>query len=130
MRARLIAAFVIGALLVPGVVAAQEVAADRASDSPVVADLAADNGSDRVTDIRPVTDRAGDRVTDRPSDRCRPADFDRRVCCPDRPVDDRPDRCRDSERPLDVNLRQLIWRLIEAHEWEKLFQLLHRLHIL
>ena len=130
MRARLIAALVIGALLVPGAVAAQERADDRASDSQEVVDVATDNSSDRVTDIRPVTDRARDRLTDRPSDRCRPADFDRRVCCPDRPVDDRPDRCRDGERPHDVNLRQLIWRLIEAHEWEKLFQLLHRLHIL
>ena len=130
MRARLIAILVIGALLVPGVAAAQERAADRASDSQVVVGLAAEDVPDRATDVRPVTDRARDRVTDRPTDRCRPADFDRRVCCPDRPVDDRPERCRDDVRPHDVNLRQLIWRLIEAHEWEKLFQLLHRLHIL
>lgn len=129
MRTRLIAAMVVGAMFVPGLVAAQEIATDRTGDVPPVVDDQVDEAPDRATDRRP-SDRRTDRVTDRPTDRCRPADFDRRVCCPDQPVDDLPERCRDDERPHDVNLRKLIWRLIEAHEWEKLFRLLHRLGII
>ena len=101
---------------------ARDVPADRPSDRPV--DRATDRASDRVTD-RPsdrVTDRPVDRVTDRPSDH-RP--LDRCVV-----VADNPRRCIDHAPEHDVNIRHLIWRLIKAQEWEKLFRLLHRLGLI
>lgn len=43
-------------------------------------------------------------------------------------VDPRPERCPD--RPDQVNIRQLIWRLIKAGEWRMLFHLLNRIGII
>lgn len=91
-----------------------------------------------VTDTQPDVepDRPRDRITDRIRDRadvrCVDRVVDRHRCCPDRPVDyELPEWCRDHEPPeTDVNIRQLIWRLIHAGEWGKLVRLLHRLHII
>jgi hypothetical protein len=93
----------------------------------------------RDQDRTGVTDRVGtpteveperDRVRTRSEVRCVDAVTDRPGCCPDRPVDFRvPEWCRDHEPP-EINIRQLVWRLIHAGEWEMLFRLLHRLHII
>lgn len=131
MRTRLMAAMVIAVLLIPGAVAAQDHVTDRATDELSVTGGVGDSTADGVVDRQQnrVADRPVDRVTDRArdrlSDRC--AEFDRLsdVCCPDRSVDRITDRC-----PDHLNVRHLIWRLIKAQEWEKLFRLLHRLHIL
>ena len=75
-----------------------------------------------------------DQPTDRGVDRCIQKRVDTR-CVTDHEVDkchhfaDNDRRCID-HRPHDLNLRKLIWRLIHAHEWEKLFRLLLRLGIL
>ena len=104
---------------------------DRATDE--VIDLPTDVVTDRPTDV--VTDRP----TDTPNDRCRQKLVDRR-CVSDRPTDrpvdrcllttDHPRPCIDDHRPHDLNYRKLIWRLIHAHEWEKLVRLLHALGLL
>ena len=92
-----------------------------------------DKPTDRPSD-RP-TDRPSDRPTDRPKDK--PTDLPRR--CHDSITDevrdcvevykclrlaDNPRRCIDVPSN-DLNIRQLIWRLIKAHEWELLHRLLH-----
>jgi hypothetical protein len=41
-----------------------------------------------------------------------------------------PDHERCQNRDGEVNVRQLIWRLINAGEWRQLFHLLHRLGII
>ena len=106
-----------------------------------VTDRPTDEVIDRPTDV--VTDRPTDVVTDRPTDtpndRCRQKLVDRR-CVSDRPTDrpvdrclltaDHPRPCIDDHRPDDLNYRKLIWRLIHAHEWEKLVRLLHALGLL
>ena len=45
---------------------------------------------------------------------------------------DNPRRClhHPNDRPHDLNVRQLIWRLIQAHEWQTLFRLLHWLGVI
>lgn len=86
----------------------------------VVSDRLDDQEVDRVratrTDHRPAVDRPSDRIiereVDRPIDRCHPR------------IVDNLRRCLDDERPHDINVRHLIWRLIKAHEWEKLLRLL------
>ncbi len=50
-------------------------------------------------------------------------------CCPDRPVDRIPERCKD-HAPDQLSPRQMILRLIQNHEWEKLWQLLQRLGLI
>lgn len=86
-----------------------ELMRDRPADQKV------DRVRERLTDRRPVLDRRSDRIdepeVDGPIDRCR--------------IVDNPRRCLDDERPHDINVRHLIWRLIKAHEWEKLVRLLH-----
>ena len=100
---------------------------DRVSDQPIdvaddrVADKVVDKARDRVDDnerdVRPVTDvrpdRQIDREADRVTDRCHPR------------IVDNVRRCLHDDRPHDFNIRHLIWRLIKAHEWEKLIRLLH-----
>ena len=104
---------------------------DRPTDELI--DLPTDVVTDRPTDV--VTDRP----TDTPNDRCRQKLVDRRCVSDrstDRPVDrclltaDHPRPCIDDHRPDDLNYRKLIWRLIHAHEWEKLVRLLHALGLL
>lgn len=85
----------------------------------------------RVTD-RPVTDRpVTDRpITDRPVTDRRPDVTDVRGDVTDlrRCVHlvDQPRRCVDGMDDIQ-NVRHLIWRLINAHEWKKLVRLLHAL---
>ena len=120
-------------------VAVRDDVTDRATDE--VIDLPTDVVTDRPTDVltdRP-TDVVTDRPTDTPNDRCRQKLIDRR-CVSDRPTDrpvdrclltaDHPRPCIDDHRPHDLNYRKLIWRLIHAHEWEKLVRLLHALGLL
>lgn len=127
MRVKLTAFLAMAALLVPGAVAAQEAVADGFIDEVAVGgpetDRIVDRPSDRAVDRS--SDRITDRTRDRVRDRCTEVDFVSDVCCPDQTIDRVTDRCHH-----EINLRQLIWRLIEAQEWEKLFRLLHRLHIL
>ena len=116
-------------------------AAERdAPESDRAADRVHDGVSDETVepDVDPLRDRVRDRVTDRPIDRevdrCVQERVDRR-CPSDHEVDrchhvaDNDRRCID-HKPHDVNVRKLIWRLIHAQEWEKLFRLLLRLGIL
>ena len=101
---------------------------------PLIRDQATDRPVDVVTD-RP-DDEVTDRLADKPSDVCPSRQVDRHTRCvsdrpTDRPVDrcllttDYPRRCINDHRPHDFNYRKLIWRLIHAHEWEKLVRLLH-----
>lgn len=76
---------------------------------------------DRPERDRPERDRP-ERRLDRPSDH-RPIDR-----CLD--AADNPRRCIDHEPTQDSNVRHLIWRLINAHEWEKLVRLLIRLGLI
>jgi hypothetical protein len=102
------------------------VATDQVTDRPV------DNPTDHPTDK--ATDRPTDKPTNRPTDRCIQRLIDR-ACVDDRPTEpptdrcltatDHPTWCVDDHRPHDLNVRQLIWRLINAHEWEKLIRLFH-----
>jgi len=124
---RLLALTMAVLLLVPLTAIAREpltdtVQVDKAAESvDLVRDRPVDQSVDRVrepkTDRRKVLDRQDDRIieheVDRPIDRCHPR------------LVDNPRRCLDHERPHDINIRQLIWRLIKAHEWEKLVRLLH-----
>lgn len=97
-----------------------------------VAALADERGTDAVTER--VTDKPADRPADKPTDRCLQRLTDR-GCVDHRPSDHPVDRCLavaendrrclDDHRPHDFNVRKLIWRLIHAHEWEKLIRLLH-----
>ena len=99
---------------------------DRVSDKPI------DRPTDEPTE-RP-SDKPTDRPSDKPTDRCVQRVVDRR-CVDDKPKDRPIDRCRlvaENDRrcvtdhpPHDINIRKLIWRLIHAHEWEKLIRLLH-----
>ena len=107
---------------------------DRVSDKP--SDRPSDKPTDRPSDKS--SDRPADRPTDRPSDkpidRCVQRLVDKR-CVDDKPKDRPVDRCLtvaehdrrciDDHHPHDFNVRKLIWRLIKAHEWEKLIRLLH-----
>ncbi len=116
-------------------------ATDRVADpvTDVVVVPIRDAVKDRISDR--IVDRVVDRPIDRPIDRCGDRITDSRVDCdrhrPDRPIDhcrfhrgdDHPRHCVD-EKPHDVNLRHLIWRLIQSHEWQKLFQLLERLGLI
>lgn len=107
---------------------------DRVSDSPI--DRPIDRPTEKPSDLpsdKP-TDRPTERPTDNPIDRCLETLTDRR-CVDDKPTDrpvdrcltaaDHLKRCVDDHHPHDINVRQLIWRLIKAHEWEKLVRLLH-----
>ncbi len=99
---------------------------DRSSDQ--IVDQIDDRSRDRAMDVRPVTDLPTDRRIDREVDRVTDRRIDREVDrvtdrCHPRVTDNR--RCLDDHRPHDFNLRHLIWRLIKAHEWEKLIRLLH-----
>jgi len=110
------------------------VATDHISDRPV--DRPSDKRTEWATD-RPVDksfDRPADRPTDKPTDRCVQSVTDR-PCVDEKPTDrptdrclssaDHPSRCIDDHHHHDINVRKLIWRLINAHEWEKLVRLLH-----
>lgn len=79
---------------------------------------------------------APDRDLEETSDRCsRHSVDDPRRCLDRAPEPDRchprlvdnPRRCIDHGPPHDIDIRHLIWRLINAHEWEKLVRLLHHL---
>lgn len=111
-------------------------ATDRRGDEP--SDRPVDKVTDH-TDVRPA-DRPDAEATvrskDQPTDRCALRTSDKaRPCVVDRTTDratDRcaqiaedPRRCVDHQLPHDLNIRKLIWRLIQAHEWEKLVRLLH-----
>ena len=108
-----------------GVRISSDVAVDI--DRPV--DAESDRPADRETDTQ--TDRPSDGDIDRPTDRPSDGDIDRtdetdetdevRHRCL---LTDNPRRCL-HDRPHDFDIRHLIWRLIKAHEWEKLFRLLH-----
>ena len=100
---------------------------DRVTDRPT------DKPSDRPTD-KPI-DRPTDKPSDRPIDRCDPRLTDHVRRCLDRPTTDRPvndclrqtdnpRRCISDDHSDHINIRHLIWRLIHAHEWEKLVRLL------
>ena len=144
-RKRLITAMMAIALIavLPGTALADD---DTRGDAAPV-EVESDRPADKVTD-QP-SDRPSDKPTDRPTDRCVQVAVDRR-CVDDIPndrcltaaeidrrcidvqptdrcvvdaVNDR--RCVDDHRPHDINIRKLIWRLIHAHEWEKLVRLLH-----
>ncbi len=122
--------------ILPGTALAEEgtrgdaIATDHVTDRHV--DKPVDRPTDKPTD-RP-TDKPVDRPTDKPVDRCDQRLTDRR-CVDDTPIDHPTDRCLavtdharrciDDEHPHDLNIRQLIWRLINAHEWEKLVRLFH-----
>ena len=103
---------------------------DRVSDSPI--DRPIDRPTEKPSDLP--SDKPTDRPTDKPIDRCLQPHTDRR-CVDDKPTDrpvdrclaaaDHPRRCVDHHHPHDINVRQLIWRLINAHEWEKLVRLFH-----
>ena len=97
------------------------VAEDR--DRAPVANRVVDELEGKQADV--VADRATDRPAREPSDRPadRPGDglTDHCDTLADTSADDR--RCR-GESQVDINVRKLIWRLIHAHEWEKLLRLL------
>ena len=138
-RNRFIAVAMAAALmaLLPGTALAEGERDDAASathDRPT--DRAIDRPTDKPTDRpsdRP-SDKPTDKPTDRPTDRCIQRLIDRR-CVDDKPKDRPIDRClavAENDRrcvtdhpPHDINIRKLIWRLIHAHEWEKLIRLLH-----
>lgn len=123
-----------------GAVSVLDRSVDGATDPR--ADRPSDRSVDKVTDhtdVRP-SDRTDREVTDRP--RVRPTDGcalstsdNARPCVVDRTTDritdrcaqiaENPRRCVDHQLPRDLNIRKLIWRLIQAHEWEKLVRLLH-----
>lgn len=92
-----------------------DVPVDRPSDREV--NKPDDRALDRTKDVRPGADvrpdRQIDREVDRITDRCHPR------------IVDNFRRCLHDDRPHDLNIRHLIWRLIKAHEWEKLVRLLH-----
>ena len=126
--------------LTPALIAAlsgSALAADGEVTDVAVRDDVTDRATDEVIDLP--TDVVTDRPTDTPNDRCRQKLVDRR-CVSDRPTDrpvdrcplttDHPRPCIDDHRPNDLNYRKLIWRLIHAHEWEKLVRLLHALGLL
>ena len=130
-------------LLTLALVAVFPISAVAEDDAPTgdaapdhVSDNVRDKPSDKVTDR--ITDRPGDkvtdRITDRPTYRCHPRVNDHPRRCVDKvPEPDRCDPrkvdqarlCIDDHHPDDFNVRQQIWRLIQAHEWEKLIRLLH-----
>ncbi len=128
MRARkrlIIATLAVGLMAaLPGTALAE----DATRGETVTRDHLGERPLDRPVD-RP-TDKPIDRPTDQPTDRCIQRLTDR-PCVDDRPTDrcltaaDHPRRCIEDERPHDFNVRKLIWRLIKAHEWEKLVRLLH-----
>lgn len=125
MRHRTLIALVVAVLVVPATAA---LADERPTDTGAVAvdtrptDVRpADTGP---TDLRPTGTRSTDVRPD-PLRRClavdRPLD-----CC--RVVDDRvlSDRCEHD----GVNLRALLWRAIQAHEWALVVRILHALGII
>lgn len=95
--------------------------ADGASDLPDEGREPELDRSDRFdsdrADVRPAVDVRPDtridREVDRPIDRCHPR------------IVDNFRRCLNDRWPHDLDIRHLIWRLIKAHEWEKLIRLLH-----
>jgi hypothetical protein len=131
-RNRLVSAILTLALVVSAPLAV--LAGEDAPTRDAVTDRATDHATDRITDK--VTDRITDKVTDRPTDHPtdRPTDrvTDRRIDRPtDRPIDrcldsvDNQRRCLNDHHPHDFNVHQLIRRLINAHEWQKLVRLLN-----
>lgn len=103
-----------------------------ASDAPSVDETptvrVAPADTDLVVDVRPSDERPSDptrrdKISDR---RVRDTDQVRDRCL----LTDNPRRCL-HDRPSDhLNTRQLIWRLIQAQEWEKLVRLLHWLGLI
>jgi hypothetical protein len=103
---------------------------ERVADRPAIVDR---------SDVETPTDRPEERPNDRPdvrpTDRCLQAAVDRR-CVDDLPDDrpihrclrlaDNPRRCL-IDHDTDLNIRHLIWRLIQAHEWKLLVRLFHAL---
>lgn len=133
-RNRLVSATLTLALVVsaPLAVLADEDAPTRDAVTDGVTDHVTDRITDKVTD-RPsdrIHDRRTDKVMDRPSDRRTDLVTDRPI---DRPINrchisvDNQRRCLDDHHHHDINIRQLIWRLIQAHEWQKLVRLLNSL---
>lgn len=114
MRRRILIALVSVVLTVPATAALAEgrgidVAARDATD---VAEVEARPTDVRPTDVRPDALRRCAQL-DRPVDCCRVADV-------------LTDRCRH-----DVpNLRALLWRAIQAHEWQLVVRILHALGII
>lgn len=140
-------AVIIGLVAVPMTALATERAATETRHSETSdpeGDRPAERPVDRVADeptARPVDSvkvRPHDRPQARPVDRPRERSVDRVVDRPadHRPLDrciavaDNPRRCVDDRPDHDINVRHLIWRLIKAQEWEKLFRLLHRLGLI
>ena len=97
-------------------------ATDRTTDK--VTDRTTDKVTDRITDkvTDRITDKVTDRITDRPTDKITDRPTDR---CDYRRFAATHDRCVDDHRAHDFNVRELIYRLIHAGEWEKLVRLLH-----
>ena len=133
-RNRLVSATLTLALVAsaPLAVLADEDAPTRDAVKDSVTDQVTDRITEKVTD-RPsdrIRDRRTDKVTDRPHDRPGDRVTDRPI---DRPIDrchiraDNQRRCLDDQHPHDIDVRHLIWRLIQAHEWQKLFRLLKSL---
>lgn len=98
--------------------------------------MAEDGGSDVVVDhtvdqaepvdeVKP-TDRPSDKPSDKPVRDVKETDKVRDRCL----LTDNPRRCLHDDRPHDFDIRHLIWRLIKAHEWEKLIRLLHWLGVI
>ncbi|MCI0426250.1 MAG: hypothetical protein L0Z49_00610 [Actinobacteria bacterium] len=130
MRRRALVA-ILTTLSMLGILPGVALAADRAGDNTATVSTRIDVEVEN-TDRPDVTDRTDDRP-DVTTDRCVQRLVDRRCpddTRPDRPVDrcrllaDLDRRCLDDRHP-HVNVRALIWRLIQAHEWEKLIRLLH-----
>ena len=106
--------------------AASEVEVSISADVVVESDQSTDAHTDRPADreVDKETDRPSDREvdkeTDRPSDQVDETDEVRHRCL----LTDNPRRCL-HDRAHDFDIRHLIWRLIKAHDWEKLLRLFH-----
>lgn len=121
LRARnLVAALVALAVLavIPLSAMAEEARSD--SDRPVdtIQPVERPQPSDEV--------KPSDRPSDKPIREVDEADKVRHRCL----LTDNPRRCLHDDRPHDFDVRKLIWRLIKAGEWKKLFRLLHWLGLI
>ena len=126
MRHRILMSLVSVLLVLPATAAlaegrAVDGVAPRAATDVVAVDT-------RPTDVRPTDVRPTDvRPTDVRRDLRRCVDLERPVdCCRVVHPDVLTDRCRH-----DVpNLRALLWRAIQAHEWQLVVRILHALGII
>ena len=128
-RNRIVAGMIVASLVVAipmSAFADDRRPSDGATARPV--EVATDRPVDVVRDhsVSRVTDRPGDRVIDRPLDRPTDEITDRPVDrCDHRRFAAAHERCVDDHRDHDLNIRELIYRLIHAGEWAKLMRLLH-----